>query len=166
MPAPTTDELATAQAFRDAHLTGDDWPFSLQIDGACVAGPTGWTVERTMCDADPERLELTLTARHPDHGLALRCVVVRYRRHPVVEWTLHLDQSAAGRSPMVSEVQGVDATWQHSKEQPFLVRTFEGDDHTLRTIFQPQEHAMYSGRRLSMAPTSNAGQELDGRCSS
>ncbi len=164
--APTDNELAAAQAWWDAHLAGDAWPFSLQIDGVRVASSTGWAVERAIREPDPDRQELTFTARHADHGLALRCVAVRYRRHPVVEWTLHLDQSASGRSPMVSEVLGLDASWQHGQDQPFLVRTYQGDDHLQRTIFQPQEHAMHSGRRLSMAPTSNAGQEPDGRCSS
>lgn len=139
---PTTHEMSAAQAWWDAHLVGDDWPFSLQIDGVRVAGPTGWTIERTTWDPDLGRQELTLIARHPDHGLVLRCVAVRYRHHPVVEWTVHLEQTDAGRSPMVSEVLGVDATWQHAKEQPFLVRTFEGDDHNLRTIFKPQEHSL------------------------
>jgi alpha-galactosidase len=164
--APTANELAAAQAFWDAHLAGDAWPFSLQIDGVRVASPTGWAVERAIREPDPDRQELTFTALHADHGLVLRCVAVRYRRHPVIEWTVHLEQGVSGRSPMVSEVLGLDASWQHGRDQPFLVRTYQGDDHLQRTIFQPQEHAMHSGRRLSMAPTSNAGQEPDGRCSS
>jgi alpha-galactosidase len=163
--APTADEMSAAQDWWDAHLAGDDWPFSLQIDGVRVADPTGWTVERATREPDPERQELTLTARHPDHGLVLRCVAVRYRRHPVMEWTLHLEQTDTGRSPMVSEVLGVDATWQHTKDQPFLVRTYEGDDHLLRTIYQPIEHELSSGQRITLAPTSNAGQEAEGRCS-
>jgi alpha-galactosidase len=164
--APTADEMNAAHAWWDAHLAGDAWPFSLQIDDARVAGPTGWTVERATREPDLEREELTLTARHAGHGLVLRCVAVRYRRHPVIEWALHLEQTAAGPNPMVTDVLGLDASWQHGKDQPFLVRAYEGDDHLLRTIFQPQEHAMHNGRRLSMAPTSNAGQEPEGRCSS
>ncbi len=162
--APLPAELAAAQAFWDAHLAGDAWPFSFLLDGARVDKSEGWTVDRVLREPDAERQALTLTARHPSHGVMVRVEAVRYLRHPAIEWTVHLDQATSGLCPLISDLQGLDADWQQTaKDRPFLVRTHVGDDHLLRTIFQPVDHEMHSGRRISLAPTSNAGQEADGR---
>lgn len=163
--APLPAEMATAQAFWDEHLAGEAWPFSFLLDGARVEKSEGWTVERVLREPDAGQQAMTLTARHPDHGLSLRVEAVRHLRHPVVEWTVHLEQATSGRCPLISDLLGLDASWQHGKDQPFLLRTHVGDDNVLRSIFQPVEHDLHYGR-ITLAPSSNAGQVAEGRCSS
>ena len=161
--APRPDEMAAAASWWDAHLAGDAWPFSLQLDGQRVDGPAGgWQVDRTSRELDDHREELTLTARHGDHGLVVRCVAVRYRDFPAVEWTVHLEQHE-GVCPLVEEVLGLDARWQYAEGNSFAMRGLNGDTHEQRDLYAPWRLKLPAGqnwssgqaepRGISIAPT-------------
>jgi alpha-galactosidase len=163
---PTSAELAAAQTWWQHHVEGDAWPFSLRLDGRPVESAAGWTVERTEAASAAGRQALHLIARHPDHGLSLHCTAVRYHDFPVVEWTLSLEQGAQGAAPMIADLCGLDATWELSPGQRWFLRSFMGDDHEVRSIYQPCEHELRSGHRHVFAPTSRSGLDADGRPSS
>ncbi len=118
--AASASEMAATRAWREEHLTGAVWPCSFSLDGRRIASPEGWQVERNERALDAARHELTLTSRHPDHGLVVRCVAVCYRDFPVVEWTVHLEQTAEGAAPLVADLQGLDATWRLEPGQHLL----------------------------------------------
>jgi alpha-galactosidase len=165
--APRPEEMAAAADWWGAHLAGDAWPFSFRLDGHRVDGPAGgWQVERTGRPLDECREELTITARHGGHGLVVRCEAVRYRDFPAVEWTVELDQTAQGRAPLVSDLMGLDAEWQHGEKTDFLLRSYRGDDHEQRNIYEPSITNLWAGRRVEFAPTSWSGTVSDGRASS
>ena len=164
--APRPDELAAAAAWWDRHLGGDQpaLPFSFTLDGKPVGGfPAGWTVDRRQRQLDDCREELVLTATHPDHGLEVRCVAVRYRDFPAVEWTLHLRQTDTGVCPLVSEVLGLDAEWQHEPKADFILRSHKGDDHQQGDIYEPWTRNLWPRARVELAPTSLSGGEPEGR---
>jgi alpha-galactosidase len=52
--APRPDEMAAAASWWDAHLAGDAWPFSLQLDGQRVDGPDQPFVLRSHVGNDHE----------------------------------------------------------------------------------------------------------------
>ena len=162
--APRTEETAAAAAWWDSHLAGDALPFSMQLDGTPVDWSAGgWRFERTQRSLDERRDELTITARHPDHGLLILCVAVRYHDFPALEWTVHLRQTDGGPCPLVSELQGLDAEWQHGEGTDFLLRSYRGDDHEQRNIYEPTITNMWAGRSMNFAPTSWSGLVPDGR---
>jgi alpha-galactosidase len=157
--SPRAEELALADAWWDAHFAGDaaNLPFSFWLDGKPLAGlPAGWAVERRQRELDDRRDEMVLTARHPDHGLEVRCVAIRYRDFPAVEWTLHLRQTDAGVCPLVSEVLGVDAEWRPEPGNSFVIRSHKGDTGQ-SDLYEPWSKILASGRGITIAPTWGSG---------
>jgi alpha-galactosidase len=163
---PRTEEFAAAEDMWKAYFGPDSnaWPFSFALDGQSVL-PADWQCSRQERRLDDQRDELVLTATQPTHGLEVRCVAVRYRDFPVVEWTVHLRQTDAGPSPLISDLMGLDAEWQHGEKTGFLLRSFRGDDHEQRNIYEPTVTNMWPGRRMDFAPTSWSGTVPDGRSS-
>ena len=167
--APRSEEFAAAENWWKTYFGADDsaWPFSFVLDGKPATGPApGWRCVRDEHRLDDQRDELVLTATHPGHGLEVRCVAVRYRDFPVVEWTTHLHQTDAGACPIVSDLQGLDAEWQHGDKTDFLLRSYQGDGHEQRNIYEPSVLNLWPGTQATFAPTSNAGNVPEGRCSS
>ena len=165
--APRPEETAAAADWWGAHLAGDAWPFSFRLDGQRVDGPAGvWQVERSGRPLDDRREELTITARHGGHGLVVRCVAVRYRDFPAVEWSVHLDQHE-GAAPLVEELLGLDARWEHGDGHAFQVRGHRGDTHEQRDLYAPWQRRLSAGmdwssgqaapRGVSLAPTWGSG---------
>jgi hypothetical protein len=122
--APHVEEFAVAENWWNTHFgpNAGTWPFSFVFDGKPVRA-SDWQCAREENGLDDRRDELVLTATQPAHGLEMRCVAIRYRNFPVVEWTVHLRQTDAGRCPFVSDLQGLDAEW---REHHCVVRTGAG----------------------------------------
>ena len=167
--APCSEEFALVDTWWKKHFGATDsvWPFSFVLDGTPVTGSApDWRCARLGRRLDDQRDELALTATHPGHGLEVRCVAIRYRDFPVVEWTAHMRQTNAGPCPLVSDLQGLDAEWQHGEQTDFLLRSYRGDWSEQRNIYEPSIMNLWPRFHATFAPTSTAGNVPEGRCSS
>ena len=103
---------ARMTAWRQAHFTAQPGqvPFSFLLDGRPASqAMVSWVVVDSGEDHEPGRTRRTLTWRDPATGLQVRCVVVEYEDYPTVEWTVFLRHDGAADSPVIEDLQAVDA---------------------------------------------------------
>ncbi len=121
-------------------------PFSFLSDGASTSA---WFreegVRRASRTLDASRTERTLELRDAASGLVVRCVAVEYHDFPVIEWTLHFQNTGTSDSPLLSDIQALDASWQCRTQGNWVLHHHRGDDCT------PDS---YAPRRLVLAPGS------------
>ncbi|MBI2302739.1 MAG: alpha-galactosidase [Armatimonadetes bacterium] len=87
------------------------WDSRLEGDG------TGGKTPPLPDGATP--LRRTLTWRDPATGLEVRCEAVHYADFPVVEWTVWLKNTGAADTPLIENLQALDAGWQRTPWPPF-----------------------------------------------
>ena len=114
--SPTPIEMADARQwaaakFADEGKTGiAETFFSFTYDGKPSAGFLGtWDLKRAVRPLDAQRTEHSLTYFDPKTGLLIRCVGVENDAFPAVEWTLYFKNTSGKGTPILSDIQAVDA---------------------------------------------------------
>jgi len=122
------DEIAAAQAWRSATFkNGQTLPFSFTYaDRPSAELLTGWESTSGEKRLDDARTEHTLTCTDPQTKLTLRCVAVAYKDFPTIEWTLHLRNAGAADTPIVADLQALDARFQRSADGEFTLHHYTG----------------------------------------
>jgi alpha-galactosidase len=69
-----------------------------------------WDCKRTSRKLDANRTEYTITYTDASTGLVLRCVGIAYQDFPTVEWTLYFKNTGDKDTPILENVQPLDAT--------------------------------------------------------
>ena len=158
----TPQEMAEASRWLAAKFVGEkpDLPISFVYDGK----PSGellpnWKLHRESKKLDPQRTEHTLTYTDPKSGLVLRCVAIEYRDFPTVEWTLYFKNTGAADTPILENIQALDAAWQRGPLGEFLLHHDVGspanksDYGPLRDAAWPQGHQADRRRPAAARPT-------------
>ena len=70
-----------------------------------------WQLTTSSRPLDEQRAERTLTWTDPATGLAVRCVVVVYDDFPTAEWTLYFTNTGPDDTPILENIQSLDATF-------------------------------------------------------
>ncbi len=86
-----------------------------------------WVLTRATRPLDGKRTEYTLTYTDPKTGLVLRCVGVGYREFPTVEWTLHFRNSSDRNTPILADIQAIDAGFTRPAGGEFTLHYHRGD---------------------------------------
>ncbi|MBN2579074.1 MAG: alpha-galactosidase [Pirellulales bacterium] len=95
-----------------------------------------WELKRSTRRLDDRRTEHTLTYTDPKTGLAVRCVGIEYRDFPTIEWTLHFKNGGAAETPMIADVQALDAEFLRPADGEFILHSIKGDRCTADS-YQP-----------------------------
>lgn len=96
------------------------------------------------------RTRRTQTYTDPATGLEVRCVVVTYSDFPVVEWTLYLRNTGPADTPILADIQALDARFGPPREGAFLLHHSVGspcqpnDFQPLETRLPPTAHVRIS----------------------
>ncbi len=97
-------------------------PFSFVYDGKpSVELLKSW---QGRCDnrrLDGQRTEYTLSYADPATGLQVRCVAVEYRDFPTVEWTVYFENTGPADTPILADLQAIDAVWKRPAEGTAVV---------------------------------------------
>ncbi|NIA16688.1 MAG: hypothetical protein GWP08_21770 [Nitrospiraceae bacterium] len=109
-----------------------------------------WALERATRRLDDSRVEHTLRFTDPDTALEIRCVGIEYQDFPTVEWTLHFRNGGLEDTPILSDIQAIDAHF-----------AFEGDvvlhrhtgDRCSADSFEPHADPMPPGSDTRIANT-------------
>ncbi|HVX66987.1 MAG TPA: alpha-galactosidase, partial [Bryobacteraceae bacterium] len=122
-------------------------PFSFRYDGTSSSELLkSWKLERKQ--AGGGRIELTWS--DPKTGLAVRLAARVYEDSPTVEWTLYLRNSGQAPTPVIEDIQPLDAAFERDATSEFLLRHWRGspnaayDFEPLQTPLGPQ-----ASKRLS-----------------
>jgi alpha-galactosidase len=102
-------------------------PFSFTYEGAALTdGLPGWECEHGRLAETDCLTEERLTLTDPQTGLVVRAEVRAYQDFPAVEWTVHLRNSGPADSPILEDIQALDAVLPLLAEQSCVIRYAKG----------------------------------------
>jgi alpha-galactosidase len=97
-----------------------DLPFSFIYDGqSSIALLQKWELDRQVRQLDDRRTERTWTWTDPKTKLVLRWTAVEYHDFPTVEWTLYFKNGGAADTPIIMDVQALDARFERKKDEVY-----------------------------------------------
>lgn len=121
-------------------------PFSFTYDGQSSASLLpSWKRKAKTSKLDADRIQHVLTWTDPKTGLRVRAVAVEYRDCPTVEWTLHFQNTGKQDTPILENIQAIDARFQRGEKGEFLLHHAIGspctphDFQPLETVLGPKE---------------------------
>lgn len=144
-PAPTAAATAPFSFVYDGRSSGDLLP--------------GWTVERRRRQLDANRTELTVTYTDPATQLEVRCVAVAYSDFPTVEWTVYFKNNGQQRTPILENIEALDAHFPGELWAAPVVHHEEGSADK-PTDFRPMETELKANDVQEYA--SRGGRPTDG----
>ncbi len=134
-------------------------PFSFTYGGRASADLLKeWTVERTSRPLDPRRTEHTARYRDPQTGLVVRVAGVEYLDYPMVEWTVHFENTGSTDTPILENIRALDARVERNGDGEFVLHHFKGSQ-TTPTDYEPYATTLGAGQAKELVsrgwPTSN-----------
>ncbi|MCL5102882.1 MAG: alpha-galactosidase [Armatimonadetes bacterium] len=160
-PAPA--ELSNAHKWTAAKFTGKQpaSPFSFIYEGRQSTDLLKtWKLTGASRKLDSRREEHKLTYVDPATGLQVRCVATEYHDFPAVEWVLHFKNSGKSDTPILENVQALNADIGiFVKNGDFKLYYAEGS-HEKITDFQPLEKAISPDGSMKLG--SFGGRSSDG----
>jgi alpha-galactosidase len=95
-----------------------DPTFSFSYDGQSSAALLEqWKLDRQVKELDAQRTERTITWTDPKTKLVLRWAAIEYRDFPTVEWTLSFKNGGATDTPILADIQALDARFGRSPQR-------------------------------------------------
>ena len=148
--APTPAELAEAKRWSAARFDGAERFFSFNSGGKPSAELLGgWELKRSTRELDPQRVEHTLTYSDPGTGLVVRCVGIEYRDFPATEWVLFFKNTGPRDTPILENVQALDALLPHAAGAGLIVHHARGSD-SAHSDFAPLADTLAPGAELKL----------------
>ncbi len=135
-----------------AHL-----PFSFVYDGK----PSGellsaWPKKVQTKKLDAVRTQHTSIWTDPKTALEVRSVAVEYADFPAVEWTVYCTNTGKQVSPVLENLQGLDARLERAGEGEFLLHHWKGDT-SAPDLYQPLELLLAPNVKQRFAPAGGRG---------
>jgi alpha-galactosidase len=97
-----------------------DLPFSFSFGGQSSAALLPeWRLDRQVYKLDDQRTERTWSWTDPKTKLVLRWAAIEYHDYPTVEWTLHFKNGGATDTPIIADVQALDARFERKKDEVY-----------------------------------------------
>jgi alpha-galactosidase len=121
-----------------------------------------WPAKRADERLDAHRTRRTLTWTDPKTGLEVRCVAVDHADYPVVEWMAWFKNTGTANTPILEDIQGLDARLEReAKADEFVLHGIKGDYCTADS-FEPYRRVLAAGSVTPFAPPENSGKSSDG----
>ena len=142
--APTPDELRQRDTWQAERLLNEksQMPFSFIYDGKRSEDwLAAWPRQVANNKLDSVRTQHTVTWADPKTGLEVRCVAVEYADFPVVEWTVYLKNNGQESTPILENIQGLDAKFQRGEGGEFVLHGIKGDSCTADS-YQPYQQEL------------------------
>lgn len=133
-------------------------PFSFELDGkASEQFLSQWRRTTTTERLDSNRLRRVTVYTQPDSNLTVKCVAVEYNDFPALEWTLYFSNSGQSDTPIIENVQALDALFAASPVEDAVLHYSLGS-HDRADDFTPKEQAL--NQSIHLAPI--GGRSSDG----
>jgi alpha-galactosidase len=118
--------MATARRWA-ATFDAGELPISfLYGDQAAAELIKTWPCERSSRPLDDRRTEHTVTYADPVTGLVVQGVAIRYTDFPAIEWVITLENSGAADTPVLADIQPLDARFPVDPERRCWVHHARG----------------------------------------
>jgi len=158
------DELPLVEPRLSAPPVGP--PFSFTYGGRPFAElAPGWDAVRRDEQLDAVRTGHTLTYTDPATGLVVTCVAITYADSPAVEWTVYLRNDGQADTPVIRNLQGLDATferwrWPGYAPSEFVLHHFVGSPCEPRD-YEPLETRLDAGSSLRISAAGGRPTDSD-----
>ncbi len=97
-------------------------------------------------------VEITKTWTDSSTGLSVTAHIKEYKDYPAADWLLWFENAGNADTPIISDIQAIDAVFDlQKKDQPLAIYRLSGDDCD-ETSFRPINHLIGSGRSVTFAP--------------
>jgi len=101
-------------------VVSTDLPFSFSYGGQSSAALLQeWRLDRQIKKLDDQQTERTSTWTDPKTGLVLRWAAIEYHDFPTVEWTLYFKNGGATNTPIIADIQALDARFERTKDEVY-----------------------------------------------
>lgn len=159
VPTIGSDEMRVMRHWSSQHLgighkdKGKlNLPFSFLFGGKPSASLLGdWKAARSSRSLDNGRIEHTLSWTDHATGLSVRCLAVVYRDFPAIEWTVFFKNVGKKATPILADIQGLDATFRRSPAGEFVLHGNKGD-YCKADSYEPFQHTLGPSAGLRFAP--------------
>jgi len=119
-----------------------------------------WPSRTESARLDDAHTRHTLTWTDPRTGLEVTCAAVEYADFPAVEWTVYFTNTGRQDTPILENVQGLDARFGQPADGEFVLRHPKGDTCG-PDLYEPQEVPLAPNRHTRFAPS--GGRPTNGR---
>jgi alpha-galactosidase len=127
-------------------------PFSFKYDGKPSAEfIKTWKVHYRSGQRNNNSSERTVTYTDPATGLVLVCRAIEYRDYPTVEWVLSLKNTGTADTPLIADLQALDAGFVRPATGEFTLHSIQGDTCTPDS-YRPLVETMGPGFTKRLAP--------------
>ncbi|MDD5706067.1 MAG: alpha-galactosidase [Kiritimatiellae bacterium] len=143
---PNRHEFATVENWCKTALSVDGAPpFSFVYNEKRLGDLTGWKPKRETRSLSDGRTEIVLTCADPETGLEVKCVAVRFRDFPCVEWTVHLRNTGRTDTPIISDLRAIDLALQRTTAEEFVLHHAKGDCQPNGMNYEPLRTTLARG---------------------
>jgi alpha-galactosidase len=149
-PAPYPGETKIAARFIQDHLTqGRTPPFSFHFGGRPSSSFIGnWNRSESAPVVDGSKTERTISYTDPSTGLIVRLTATIYMDFPAVEWVLHFKNASRANTPVIDDIQALDADLPFPGQGEAVLHRAAGSDDK-PTDFAPIDEPILPGREIS-----------------
>lgn len=138
-------------------------PFSFVYDGkSSDALLPSWQKATGSRKLSKGRTERTITWTDAKTGLVVRWVSVEYRDYPVIEWTVYLKNSGSTNTPIIENIQGLDAKFDRKPTDPEFVLRGNKGDWCVPESYEPFALTMGPSFAKKFSPPDYSGKSCDG----
>jgi alpha-galactosidase len=102
------------------------FPLSFRYDGRPLVSLLADWKWSTTTSTDPDATRQVVTLRDPDTGLECRCEATAYTDFPAVEWIVYLRNGGQKDTPIIADIQPLDARFAVESKQPVVVHHARG----------------------------------------
>jgi alpha-galactosidase len=127
-------------------------PFSFTYDNAHSAELLdSWQSTSSTRKLSATKTGRTLVWTDPITKLAVRCVLVEYQDFPAVEWTVYFKNTGTTPTPILANIQALDADFQRERDGDFVLHGIKGDSCTPDS-YQPYELTLVPNSHYRFIP--------------
>jgi alpha-galactosidase len=119
-----------------------------------------WPKKAENRKLDVARTQYTITWTDPTAGLEVRCVAVDYADYPAIEWTAYFKNAQSSNTPILEDIDGLDANFQGGDECEFVLHGIKGDWCAAES-YEPYHLTLGANATRKFAPASS-GKSCDG----
>jgi alpha-galactosidase len=151
-------ELGRSEAWLKANLLDAAVPpFSFVYAGrASKELIPQWVKGTRRCVLDAHRLQYEITYLDPGTRLLVTCTIVQNTKFPQIEWTVRLKNTGTASTPIIEDIQGIDALLfaedeRAGRQQSLKLYHFKGD-YCTPDSYLPMEHLFVGSEPASFHP--------------
>lgn len=136
-------------------------PFSFTYNGASSESLLPqWRQKTSRSALDANRTQLSRTWTEPKTGLVVRCDAIEYHDYPAVEWVLHFTNTSKQDTPIIENIQALDAKLPGSP-QGFILHRALGESNSAQS-FAPVDDTILPTDTQARVFAPNEGRSSDG----